>query len=84
MNECHDLVYHGNGGFTWFEVWCMPIPHRKFNLNRINDYLEKVQQAQNKNRQVITENTDVKKEIIPKFLSETKDVMPTYSSKAKK
>jgi hypothetical protein len=84
MGECHDLVYHGNGGFTWFEVWSMPVPHRRFNIRKINEFLEKMREAQEKQKGVITETTNVKKDVIPKFVSDTKTLPVTYSAKAKK
>ena len=39
--QIHDLVYHGKGGFTFSEVYHMPIWLRKFNINRINEFLKK-------------------------------------------
>ena len=41
MTEIHDLVYHGNGGFIYSEVYNMPIQIRKFHIRKINDYIEK-------------------------------------------
>jgi len=43
--QIHDLTYHGKGGFTFFEVYNMPIWLRKFNISRINEHLEKEQKA---------------------------------------
>ena len=39
--QIHDLVYHGNGGFIFSEVYNMPIWLRKFNINQINEYNKK-------------------------------------------
>ena len=55
------LGYHGNGGFSWHDVWGMPIPHRKFSLKKINEFLGKVQEQRNQQSQTITEKTDMKK-----------------------
>lgn len=41
MTEVHDLVYHGNGGFIYSEVYNMPIQVRKFHIRKINDHIEK-------------------------------------------
>jgi hypothetical protein len=41
MSEIHDLVYHGNGGFTYNDVYNMPIQYRKYHIRKINDYIEK-------------------------------------------
>jgi hypothetical protein len=83
MQEVFELTYHGGGGFSYSEVWNMDIPKRRYNIKKINEYLEKVKAAREENSRVITETTDVKKTIIPKFLSDTKD-LPTYSSTVKK
>jgi hypothetical protein len=41
MAEVHDLVYHGNGGFTYHDVYNMPIQYRKYHIKKINEYIEK-------------------------------------------
>jgi hypothetical protein len=83
MQEVFELTYHGGGGFSYSEVWNMDITKRKYNLKKINEYLEKVREMQEERNQVITEKTDVKKTIIPKFLKDTANT-PTYSSIVKK
>jgi len=44
--EVHELTYHGGGGFTYSEVYNMPIYLRRFSLKKINDYLKAKQQAE--------------------------------------
>lgn len=83
MSECFELTYHGGGGFSYSEVWNMPVFHRRYNLKKINEYLEKVRQAQEEQNNVITEKTDIKKTIIPKFVTDTKGLPSTYSTKVK-
>ena len=39
--EIHDLVYHGNGGFIYSEVYVMPIHIRRYHIKKIDD-LKKV------------------------------------------
>lgn len=82
MSECFDLVYHGNGGFSWFDVWNMPIPHRRFNLKKIKEYLDRVEEARNQEMNKVTENTDMKKFKIPQEAIQASKEM-TYVSKAK-
>ena len=48
--QIHDLTYHGNGGFTFFEVYNMPIWLRKFNISRINEHLKKEEESIKKSR----------------------------------
>lgn len=50
MTEVHDLVYHGNGGFIYSEVYNMPIQTRKFHIRKINEYIEKQNEEYEKAR----------------------------------
>ena len=47
-NEVHDLSYHGGGGFSYSEVYSMPIYLRRYSIRRINEHLEKQKEAQEK------------------------------------
>jgi hypothetical protein len=83
LQEVFELVYHGNGGFSWQDVWSMPIPHRKFSLKKINEFLGKVQEQRNQQSQTITEKTDMQKF---KMSDDTKNAMvkpPDFVSKSK-
>ena len=50
MAEVHDLVYHGRGGFPYDQVYNMPIPYRRYHIQKINEYLEKKAEAEEKSR----------------------------------
>jgi len=63
MNEVFELVYHGGGGFSYSEVWNMPVPHRRFSLRKINEYLEKVQEMREKSSKVLTEKSDLRQSV---------------------
>lgn len=85
MTEVFELTYHGGGGFGYFEVWNMPVPHRRFNLKKINEYLKKVQEIRDEQSQTITENTDMSKFKIPDFVKEaSKDFDFVTKVKSKK
>ena len=43
MTEVFDLVYHGQGGFAYSEVWNMPVRIRRYNIKKINEFLEMVE-----------------------------------------
>ncbi len=45
-NEVHDLAYHGGGGFSYSEVYNMPIYLRRYSIHRINEHLQKQKDAQ--------------------------------------
>jgi hypothetical protein len=83
MTEVFELTYHGGGGFTYSEVWNMDIAKRRFNLKKINEYLEKVQEIKDEQNQKITEKTDPKKINIPNFVKTPKAEEPTFVSKVK-
>ena len=82
MTEVFELTYHGGGGFTYSEVWNMDVPKRRFNLKKINEYLEKVEEIRNESRQKITEKTDPNKLKIPDFVK-SKSEESTFVSKVK-
>ena len=44
--EVHELTYHGGGGFTYSEVYSMPIYLRRFSLKKINEYLKAKREAE--------------------------------------
>ena len=34
----HDLVFHGGGGFQYYDVYNMPIWLRRFHANKISEF----------------------------------------------
>lgn len=60
----------------------MDIPKRRFNLKKINDYLEKIEQMRDESRQQVTEKTDMSKFKIPDVVKNKLD-QPTFVSKVK-
>lgn len=83
MQEVFELVYHGNGGFNWFDVWNMPIPHRKFSLKKINEFLGKIEEQRNQQQQKVTEKTDMSKFKIPDEVKQAMTKAPDFVSKPK-
>ena len=81
MTECFELTYHGGGGFSWSEVWNMPVNMRRFNLKKINQYLEKIEEMRNDSQKKVTEKTDPKKINVPDFARPKDD--STFVSKVK-
>lgn len=47
-NEVHDLVYHGGGGYSYSEVYNMPIYLRRYSITRINNFLKEKKEAEEK------------------------------------
>ena len=95
MTEVFELTYHGGGGFTYTEVWNMDVPKRRFNLKKISEYLEKLEEIRNKENNQITQKTDVKKMDVPDFVrnapatrpikvqGKSDEAAPSYVSKIK-
>lgn len=85
MTEVFELTYHGGGGFGYFEVWNMPVHHRRFNLKKINEYLKRVQEMRDQNQQKVTESTDMSKFKIPEHVKQvSKDYDFVSKVKSKK
>jgi hypothetical protein len=84
FRECFELVYHGGGGFSWSEVWNMPISHRRFNLKSIHEYLEKVEEMKSKNNEKLTDKSDMTSGVkIPDYINKLSQKEPTFTSKVK-
>jgi hypothetical protein len=43
-----DLIYHGNGGFTWNDVYNMPVWARKFYINKIIEFKQEEKKVNDK------------------------------------
>jgi hypothetical protein len=74
MNEVHELVYFGGGGFIYSDVWNMPIMIRRYHIRKINEYLEKKSKAEEK---AMKGNS-----IDPKSMKQVQ--VPDFVAKAKK
>jgi hypothetical protein len=70
FNNIHDIVYYGNGGFSWTEVYNMPIWLRKFTFNKIKETLQATAEA----------NQQSTKSSKPKVARP--NIKPNYSTKA--
>ena len=63
----------------------MPVPHRRFNLKKIKEYLKYVQDMREQNQQKVTENTDMSKFQIPEHVKQvSKDYDFVSKVKSKK
>ena len=41
FDQVHDLVFHGGGGFQYYDVYNMPIWLRRFHTQKISEYNKK-------------------------------------------
>ena len=81
MTEVFDLVYHGQGGFAYSEVWNMPVRIRRYNIKKINEFLEMVEEKRNTNQMVTADKPLISKPNIPN--EQDQRSIPTYTSKVK-
>jgi hypothetical protein len=72
MEEVHDLVYHGGGGFIYSDVWNMPVTTRRYHINKINEYLKKKAKAEKEAMNKSKQSSDMSKTKIPDFVSKIK------------
>lgn len=47
-SQIFDLIYHGNGGFTFSDVYNMPLWVRRFYINKIIEFKQEEKKAHDK------------------------------------
>lgn len=48
FTQIHEIVFHGKGGYSWYDVYNMPIWLRRFTFNKISSfYSEEKEQMEN-------------------------------------
>tara|TARA_R100000951_G_C2551044_1_gene152457 strand:- start:69 stop:335 length:267 start_codon:yes stop_codon:yes gene_type:complete len=58
----HEIVFHGKGGYSWSEVYNMPIWLRKFTFNKLKDwYAEKKEENDQAVKQANRKASKIKK-----------------------
>ena len=75
MTEIHDLTYHGGGGFIYSEVWQMPVMTRRYHIKKINEFLQKKSEAEEKamkGSNTMDAKSYVKSTNVPDFVSKVK------------
>jgi hypothetical protein len=72
MNEVHELVYFGGGGFIYSDVWQMPIMTRRYHIRKINEYLGKKAEAEEKAMKGSSNSIDPRSMNVPDFVSKMK------------
>jgi hypothetical protein len=70
FQQLHEIVFHGKGGYTWSDVYNMPIWLRKYTFMKLKEYYDK-------------QNEEVKAQSKTKELARP-DIKPSYSTKASK
>ena len=47
-SQIFDLIFHGNGGFTWYDVYNMPVWMRTFYITKIIEFKNEEKKAHDK------------------------------------
>jgi len=48
FNQIHEIVFHGQGGYDWNTVYNMPVWLRLYTFNRLKEWYDKQNEANNK------------------------------------
>lgn len=59
FTQIHEIVFYGNGGYTWPDVYNMPIWLRKFTFHLLKEHYEEKSKSQDSNL-AIDESGNVK------------------------
>ena len=74
LTEIHEVCFYGQGGYSWTEVYAMPLWLRRFTYNKVKEYYDKQAEQYKKSQQksntknLVGENGKVN---TPKFLNKT-------------
>lgn len=63
FNSIHEIVFHGKGGYTWNDVYDMPIWLRKFSFNKIKNWYDEEAKAKSSSQNQIDLNNPSKSNI---------------------
>jgi hypothetical protein len=47
FTQIHEIVFHGQGGYSWETVYNMPTWLRKFTFHKLQEHYEKQNESQN-------------------------------------
>ena len=80
FTQIHEIVFHGNGGYNWYDIYNMPIWLRNFTFNSINKfYKDQEENRENGGNDIDLANPD--KSQLPE---RSKVPVPSYITKASK
>jgi hypothetical protein len=74
FSQIHEIVFNGRGGYSWNEVYHMPIWIRRYTFSKLREYYESIEKS-NKELQN-TQSTGIQQSI------KGPDISPSYSFKA--
>ena len=57
FNQIHEIVFHGQGGYTWTDVYEMPIWLRRYTFRKLQDYYKEKNEDSEKQQAEIKRQT---------------------------
>lgn len=51
LTEIHEVCFYGQGGYSWTDVYAMPLWLRKFTYSKIKEHYDKQAEQYNKSQQ---------------------------------
>ena len=61
FTQIHQVVFHGNGGYSWFDVYNMPVWLRKFTYSELQKYYDKekhaIENSKNTNKKTLVDSS---------------------------
>jgi len=79
FSQIHEIVFHGNGGYSYDIIYNMPIWLRRLTFNKIKEWYDKKSETQKK-----AENSWVEGEAKQEASKRKKITPPSYITKASK
>lgn len=58
FTQIHEIVFHGNGGYSWETIYNMPTWLRRFTFNKLREYYDN--QNKQKNEDLATQSQKIK------------------------
>ena len=78
FTQIHEIVFHGQGGYSWNIIYDMPVWLRNFTYNKIREF------HHSKNDQKDTVQESIKNMKLAGATNPTKSTSPSYITKASK
>jgi hypothetical protein len=79
-SQIHEIVFHGKGGYTWLDIYNMPLWLRRFTFEKIKEFYEKEKEEYEKQQNQLSNKSPNKEVARPNITPKPN----TYSTKAAK
>lgn len=73
FSQLHEIVFYGRGGYTWWDVYELPIATRRFIYNKILEFYENNKQEE--------DAVEQGRQVADLLRNENNRMKPTYQTK---